>query len=259
MTAVLQLTDTDVSFPLKSAAKRAKHELKREMRARAASCGETASFRCGPLEILRIAYESHMAVKELNERENLVLAGLRRNSTLSLRPCLRTRRTVRSDTQDWCKNLPEGSHRYPRSWLEHRYEWQTPEGVPMKPTWEKCGANVKEAEDMEDYTNHGPESCKVKLSCWGAGTELGEGVEEPLVSIECDQEKLDLKLNVEIANEAKAALVAEFVDSVVSKTEDNGRKATDKKRRKLQRQAMRNALRTWRQEQRKLLNEYSRQ
>ena len=36
-----------------------------------------ASFRCGPYEVLKIAYEGHKHLEHLNATENLVLRGLR--------------------------------------------------------------------------------------------------------------------------------------------------------------------------------------
>ena len=88
MTPVLQLTDTDLAFPCKRAAQVAKAELAREMRAAALKAGRPASFACGTEEIMRIAQAAHRSMIIKNEKENVVLAGLRRNGTLSWRPNL---------------------------------------------------------------------------------------------------------------------------------------------------------------------------
>ena len=122
------------------------------MRSIAAASGATSSLACGPRRLLRIAHAAHMHAVRLNEEQNLVLAGLRRNGMLSFRPRLSEKRLVRSDTQALCRGLPEGSHRYPKEWLRDRYSWQDEDGKPLAPSWAKCGPGVETAEGMEDAT-----------------------------------------------------------------------------------------------------------
>ena len=82
MTPVLQLTDTDIAFPLKAAAVRAKGVLSRQMRQIAEAHKERVSFHCGPREMFVIAAECHEATVKLNAQNELVLGGLRRNAML---------------------------------------------------------------------------------------------------------------------------------------------------------------------------------
>ena len=51
--------------------------MKKEMRELAVRDGKVANFKCGPCEVLRLAYEAHCHCVHLNEKDNLVLAGLR--------------------------------------------------------------------------------------------------------------------------------------------------------------------------------------
>jgi hypothetical protein len=77
MTPVLQLTDTDIAFPLKAAANRAKASLSRTMRAAAEASKQRASFHCGPREMVKIAAEAHQvySFRQMALRECLELHG----------------------------------------------------------------------------------------------------------------------------------------------------------------------------------------
>ena len=58
LSAVLQVTDTDVAFPFKAAASRSQASLRRELREKALEEKTPCIFKCGPYEILRITYEA---------------------------------------------------------------------------------------------------------------------------------------------------------------------------------------------------------
>ena len=184
MTAVLQLADTDVAFPMKAGARNEMDKMKAEMRDEAVALGTVETFQCGPREVLRVAYAAHMRVVENNERDRIVLAGLRRNGMLSYRPSLSSGCLVRSDCQAWAQELPEGGHRYPREWLRERYEWVDEEGRALKPDWKNCGPGMKSIEDMEDAAPNGPEGCKLTLATWETMPGMSGGIEEPQLAIE---------------------------------------------------------------------------
>ncbi len=190
MTAAPPVTDTDVAFPLKAQARRSKEALRRGLRAKAIAEGVKAKFRCGPYEILRVAYEGHMYVKEKNATEDLILRACRRNYLMSKRPSLSQQRLLRCDEQAWCADMPEGSHRIMSSWATGRYSWVDPKDVPLDAEWDKCGKGVEVVEDMEDATTHGPEGSKVGLRSWAQRKDLKDGVEEPALAIEADEEDL---------------------------------------------------------------------
>ena len=130
MTPPCQITDSDVVFPVKAHAKVAEDELRREMKSIAAEKGERPDWTCGPYEILRISAEAIIASKPQFDNGGILAAGVR-NGQLSWRPDLKQKCLVRSDEQQWCKDLRNkagepvklGSHRIKSSWIEHRYQW----------------------------------------------------------------------------------------------------------------------------------------
>ena len=170
---------------------------------------------------------------------------------------------MRSDSQPWAKNLPEGSHRYPSRWLRTRYDWLHEDG-PEEPQWGKCGKHAAKLEDMVDVCYHGIEGEKVKFACW-RGTSLAEGVDEACIVIEADEEDLDAKMRQEMRLRSREARRNEIIDKMLSgsgQRPGGKEKAANKKamraRRRQSRASMRKALKSWRNEQRELLKQYSR-
>jgi hypothetical protein len=127
MTPPCQITDSDVVFPVKAQAKHAEDALRREMKSIASEKGQRPDWTCGPYEILRISAEAILASKPQFDNGGVLAAGVR-NGQLSWRPDLETGRLVRSDEQQWCKDLRNkadeavklGSHRIKSSWIENR-------------------------------------------------------------------------------------------------------------------------------------------
>ncbi len=65
-------------------------------------------------------------------------------------------------------------------------------GVPKAPEWSfKTGANVKSIEDMEDVSCFGDEGSKIMLSSWLEDPDLCDGVEDPGVSLDIDEDELE--------------------------------------------------------------------
>ena len=155
MTAVLQLTDTDFSFSFKASIAQAKHELRQQLRAKAAAQKCKLSFKCGCFELLKICVEAQKAQVVRNEKDQWILKGLRRNGMLSWRPDMKAGRLVRSSSQPWCQDMPEGSHRIPEKWMKMRYTWVDENGVPEKADWTLSRLAHEEA-DMEEAEYHGP-------------------------------------------------------------------------------------------------------
>ena len=272
MTCVLQLTDTDVSYPLKAGARAEQRRLKENMRGEAMGRGEVSTFRCGPLEVLRVAHAAHMKTVELNAEKDIVLSGLRRNGLLSYRPCLSQGCLRRADEEEWARRRPEGSHRYPRKWLNERYCWTDETGVPLEPDWKGCGKEVSVMEEMADVTPSGVEGCKVSLAIWKDMPGLEDGVEEPYISIEADEEELSAALKVELVAKARQEAVQAAVSrlagfaggsGVSEKQKEEARMRKKRKayrmRRRLERQAVRKSLRSFRKVAKEHLKTYSRQ
>jgi hypothetical protein len=250
MTSVLQLTDTDCSFVLKAAANREKDCLKRQMRQKAIQSQQVANFRCGPFEILRIAFAGHQSLVDENIKSQFVLKGLRRNGMLSWRP--QGKELVRADSQQWSESMPEGSHRYPKAWLEGRYGWLK-DGIPEEPKWERCSKIDKDLEAMVDPTCHGEPGTVIEMKC------NDHKEEEPMVMIECDEEGLEAELSRSLYEELKQQeLEGEVNKFLKSPTTTTSKKAMYRKKRKLERRGMRKAMRSWRLQQREMMSKYSR-
>jgi len=187
MTPVLQLTDTDIAFILKRVADQTKAQISRELRARALVDGEKAVLDNLSLEnIMRIAQEAHAGVEAKNAELNLILAGARRNGMLSYRPDFTQNKLVRSDSQDWAKSLPEGSHRMKESWLDNRYSWNDADGKPVGADWTK----IDHATDVADLAE-ADYSSKLDKHTSNHSVRIGDNmIEIPVVSIEAEQQSI---------------------------------------------------------------------
>ena len=275
MSAALQLTDTHFSFMIKACSRRCKENIKREMRAQAEEdrVKHPVGFKCGPYEILRIAFEAHEYMEQKNIAENTVLAGMRQNYMLSYRPNLRTGKMERCDTQAWCKEeadeerkektgrMSEGSHRIQNSWCENRYNWLNEQGRPNPPEWQKCGQHVKSAEDMEDATAHGEIGEKIELKSWESDSVLKEGIEEHFVVIDdvCEDVLKGLE-SAAFLQSVKARRQKIKIDKLLTKQADKNDQEQSKKQQKRQmiRRAVTMASAEWRKEQHELMKKFSR-
>ena len=135
MTPVLQLTDTDVAFLLKSEAATAKEKLIMDLKAKSRQEGVRENFSCGHYEILRIVHDACNGLIEKMHKQDTILSGLRRNGMLAWRPDLTLGKLVRSDEQFWAKDRPQGCHRVMRHWLRDRHQWLDEMGVPVGPNY----------------------------------------------------------------------------------------------------------------------------
>ncbi len=186
MTPVLQLTDTDFAFPCKRAAAAAKTELAREMRSAAVKENVKATFKCGVEEIVYIAHKAHVSMVQMNAKDSLVLAGLRRNGMLVWRPDIKNGRLYNCEAESWCKDLPVGSHRLKDSWLNGRMDWLTPEGRPQKADWSRSEHAETEYDLAEaDYCSKEHQKMEDHSVLLG-----GKLIEIPVVSIDCDNQEL---------------------------------------------------------------------
>ena len=84
----------------------------------------------------------------------------------------------------WVKDKPQGNHRMPKAWVEQRYSFLDEQGKPLEAIWENCGAGVRQVEDLEDITAHGPLGSKAMLEC--CKEVCPDGIEEPHIVLECD-------------------------------------------------------------------------
>ena len=150
MTPCGQLTDTDLAFPAQAGARRKKTEIMNRQRDAhlASNPSETGTYRCTAQDMLEIAIAAHDAMVRLNEVDDIVLKGLRRNGEFAWRPDSERNRLVRSDTQAWAVGKPEGSHRLRPDWFEDRYSWLDDQGRPQREQLELMSLKKKTVEEM---------------------------------------------------------------------------------------------------------------
>ena len=186
MSAVLQLTDTDVAFPMKRDAEAAKEELSRAMRSAAARRGERASFHCGAEQIMEIAAKAHEGMIERNAKSKIVLAGSRRNGMLAWRPDLNNQVLYDPAGEEWCRDFPQSSHRLKESWIADRHKWLDADGRPKRADWSRSDAAETEADLAEhDYCSKMAEHMQDHTVEIG-----GKIIEVPVINIDSDDQSL---------------------------------------------------------------------
>ena len=175
MTAVVQPVDTDVAFPMKAAAGRAQMELRKELQEKALAEGIEPVYRCGPYEILKIAFQACSYVEKQNDEFQLLLMCLRRNGFLAFRPDFEKNKLIKvEDTtkplQTWAVEKPIGGHRVKQVWVDQRWDG-VQDGIAIEPNWEGSGVGIKRLEDMADVTQHG--TMKGKMRCEALIMDIG--------------------------------------------------------------------------------------
>ena len=61
---------------------------------------------------------------------------------------------MRIEQAGWAEDLPVGSHRYPTSWLDDRFDWRDLKGKPIAPDWKRLlpkesGESVHDSAEIE--------------------------------------------------------------------------------------------------------------
>ena len=137
MTAVLQITDTDIAFLLKRFAAKTKQLVISWLKLKAKEDGTRMRYRIGHWEMLRIIHGALVQLEEYEAKHQTVLKAARGNYLCSYRPNLEKGCFERSDSQPWAKDLPEGTHRIKSSWAADRYNWLDEKGKPVQPEWSR--------------------------------------------------------------------------------------------------------------------------
>lgn len=249
MTPVLQLTDTDVAYPLKAAAVRAKGVLSRQMRQIAEAHKERVSFHCGPREMIVIAAECHEATVKLNAQNELVLGGLRRNAMLVWRPDAKTGKLYDCSHEAWCKDLPIGSHRMKSSWLDKRKLWLKADGRPERADWSRSEHAETEA-DLAEASYVDAEFNKLVAGEIQIG---GKFVSAPEILIDC--ETTDLFQDVDVLNQLHPKIRRAVALQMTTKGHDPARKAARSVQKAVERDRVQKALTELSESWRDYLNE----
>ncbi len=82
--------------------------------------GKVAEMNLGTKGMTQITVRAQELLEKENAEKNWVLAAMRRNSMLSWRPDVKAKQFARSDSQEWAKELSEGTSRMRESWYEDR-------------------------------------------------------------------------------------------------------------------------------------------
>ena len=181
MTPVLQLTDTDFARQLKAISEEVKDEVRQELKLKAMQAKVPASYKCFAYEVLKILKLSLDRLEAKMEKDQSVLKAARRNGMLSYRPDFEQMQLVRSDSQSWAADMPEGSHRFRSSWLDSRYAWLDTSGRPLSPDFERMEV-AKSLADMEEVEYCNVEGARI-------GGEFYEEVALDLGEVEVDAEE----------------------------------------------------------------------
>ena len=157
MTAAMQLTDTDFAHEFKSHVKHQVDELMRQGMAKQRD-DEAAPSDHYKMTIKDVATAIDTAMEHMvqkNEKDQWVLAGLRRNGFLALRPNEKGQMIYQSQ-QSWCKHLPIGFTRISENWLKNRLSWIKDAGRSVDPpNWERI-TGAKELADLIEWSyQHG--------------------------------------------------------------------------------------------------------
>ncbi len=146
MTPVVQVTDTDVAFPLKRIIERKKVEISQEFKEIALLAGRDTSFKMGPPELMKVLCGAVEEFKQVADAQELVLHALRRNGQLAYITLNGKFEKLSEENCPWMVKLGIGDigcHRYPRDWVDDRFSW-TLDGIPVKPDWSELLTKVQQ-------------------------------------------------------------------------------------------------------------------
>ena len=133
----VQLTDTHIAFILKRKRMKFKTQLMRDLRTKAMALGHNeVNFTVSPKEILQILVPAVREFLVESTKDQLVLKGARSNGMLAWRAIRGEFEQIAAANSPWIKEIGDmGGHRYPSSWLGHRFSWLGHDGVPPVPDW----------------------------------------------------------------------------------------------------------------------------
>ncbi len=210
--------------------------------------------------MVRSVKTGHQHMKEINAQGDIVLKACRRNHFLAYRPSLSQGKLVKAGEQKWAMEMPEGQHRSQKSWADDRYTWLNDAGVPKAPNWSfKTGANVKSIEDMEDVSCLGDEGSKIWRASWLEDPVLCDGVEDPGVSLDIDEDDLEgmvaISAHMSVKLRRREQAVHELTTSQAPDKKSKEQKAEDRAKIRL---ALKEVLPEWKAQLQDELKEFSR-
>jgi hypothetical protein len=187
MTAVLQITDTDVAFRMKASCRRWGDELRRELRAKAAAQKVRSTFKTVAFEMMWILSKAQSEIEHQCLETDFVLQAARRNHLLAWRPRLAENKFVEAEEEGWASEFPAGSHRIDKGWAADRLKWLLPSGKAPAPDWSLQDKAASEA-DLEEISYI--ESEKLQMSRYFTSVNKTFACQE--MEIECEEVDEDL-------------------------------------------------------------------
>ena len=144
MSSALQLTDTDFAKAFKDLVRQKMDQLRFE--------GVKDVWQPGLEAMLEAMVAGQEEMRKRNSENQWVLAGMRRNGFLVLRP--KTEGFALAEEEEWAENMPVGSSRLSGQWLEQRLDhWKGGKEVE-KPNWKKV-AGAAEVADLQEFEAFG--------------------------------------------------------------------------------------------------------
>ena len=161
MTSALQLTDTDFSHEFKAKVRSAV-DMKMKPgaeRMRADEAGPSDQYKMSIRDVAAVIDEAMEQMIQSNEKKNWVLAGLRRNGMLVMRPQQDGSLKYQDEQkEEWCKGMHIGSSRIGQDWLRNRMAWIKNGGNEVD---EHIWARMEGAKELADLIEWSYSSGKV--------------------------------------------------------------------------------------------------
>ena len=245
MTPVLQLTDTDIAWPLKRHADREKAEIARDQRAVARLNGDRCIYKnLGKNDTLRLITTSVQALKKEVFQKDTIIRGLRRNGMLAYRPkfdnsTLDQGRFIATDTQLWAQDKPQGSHRMDDSWIQDRMDWLDPNGRPIPANWTQIHGCTESEKDLAeiDYCSKDKQHLQDHRVLIG-----GRYIDIPVLNVEADAQTLVPDSQIKDFLSPKERRLREQADRAAKGKIEGGKKANWRHQRYLERLKMKECL-----------------
>ena len=155
MTAAMQLTDTDFSHQFKAIIRGQVDECNRKgMEAiRSDPAAPSEIYKMSLKDVASCIDHAMQTMIDKNHEDNWVLAGMRRNGFLAVRPDENGHLKWCGD-QSWCASMPLGSSRIPASWLANRLAHIQQDGAHVpEPIWDRM-SGATELADLIEWSYH---------------------------------------------------------------------------------------------------------
>ncbi|CAE7251393.1 unnamed protein product [Symbiodinium natans] len=152
LTASLQLTDTDYARSFKALCRAEMESFRSSGQQALLAQGSREPWQASPLDMVKAIVSAQTTLRQRNEKNSWVVAGLRRNGILAYKASLAEQKLVPLSSEE-----VGGSERIDVSWLRDRFLWVDKNLVPLKPDFSLITAS-KELADLYEWDFHNPAS-----------------------------------------------------------------------------------------------------